>query len=85
MVLTRRRKIPLRAEDIMSSPPVTISRDATLKEAAKLMKKEGIGSLIVVDYEGRVEGIITERDLLYALADCEKCDVMQVWMYMTEN
>ncbi|MCD6324195.1 MAG: CBS domain-containing protein, partial [Desulfurococcales archaeon] len=26
-----------------------------------------------------------ERDLLYALADCEKCDVMQVWMYMTEN
>jgi CBS domain-containing protein len=85
MPLLRKRKIPLKAGDIMSVPPITISRDASLKEAAKLMKDKDIGSLIVVGKEGKVEGIITERDLVFALAESERTGELQVWMYMTEN
>ena len=85
MPLLRKRKIPLKAGDIMSVPPVTIGRDASLQEAAKVMKDKGIGSLIVVDSEGRVEGIITERDLVFALAESKKTSELQVWMFMTEN
>jgi len=50
-------------EDIMSLNVFTIKPESTLYEAAQLMGKERIGSLIVVKYDTPV-GIITERDLL---------------------
>ncbi|WP_048061830.1 CBS domain-containing protein [Hyperthermus butylicus] len=46
---------------------VTISPDADVGEAAKLMIDKGVSSLLVVE-EGKLTGIITERDILYALA-----------------
>ncbi|RLG54684.1 MAG: CBS domain-containing protein [Thermoproteota archaeon] len=49
--------------EVMSSPVITISKRATAADAAKLLKKHKIGSLVVVDEEG-VVGIITERDLV---------------------
>jgi CBS domain-containing protein len=46
-------------------PARTISQDANVKEAAKLMNKHRIGSLVVVDEKKKsVAGIITERDIL---------------------
>ncbi len=49
--------------EVMSSPVITISKRATAAEAARLLKKHGIGSLVVVDEKG-VAGIVTERDLV---------------------
>jgi len=49
--------------DIMSRDVLTISPEATMAEAAKLMGERHIGSLVVVE-EGKAKGIITERDLL---------------------
>lgn len=46
---------------------VTIDPDADVGEAATLMKEKGVSSLLVVK-DGRLAGIITERDVLYALA-----------------
>ena len=48
----------------------TITPESTLYEAARLMGKKHIGSLIVIKYETPV-GIITERDLLREVADKE--------------
>lgn len=46
-------------------PARTISHDENVKEAAKLMNKHRIGSLVVVDEKKKsVAGIITERDIL---------------------
>jgi CBS domain-containing protein len=42
---------------------LTIGKDATVLEAAHLMNRHKIGSLIVIDEE-RVVGIFTERDIL---------------------
>lgn len=50
-------------EDIMVHKVVTIKSSATVKEAARLMNRHEIGCLIVVK-EGKVVGIMTERDLL---------------------
>lgn len=41
---------------------VAIDKDISLKEAAKLMTKNGVGSLIVV-HNSTVRGIITEKDI----------------------
>ena len=48
---------------IMSQDVVTVNPEASMAEAAGLMGRKHIGSLIVVKYETPV-GIITERDLL---------------------
>lgn len=41
---------------------VTITPDTTVLEALKLMSQRNIGSVIVVDYDGRYCGLVTERD-----------------------
>jgi CBS domain-containing protein len=52
------------AEDIMTSPAVTIPADALLADAARLMQERGIRRLVVVDSRGRLAGIATRSDLL---------------------
>jgi len=49
--------------DIMSKDVVTISADATMAEAAKVMGEKHIGSLVILE-KGEPKGIVTERDLL---------------------
>ncbi len=46
----------------------TISPDADVGDAATKMMNEKVSSLLVVDEEGRLVGIITERDILFAIA-----------------
>jgi len=50
----------------MSSPVVTVSRDATHRQALELMQHERLRRLPVVDRTGRLVGIVAERDLLLA-------------------
>ena len=83
--IRRKRRLPLRVEDLMSTPPVTIDRDEPLEKAAKLMYENNIGSVIVVSKDGKIEGILTERDLVFAIARGKIGRNMPVWMFMTEN
>ncbi len=46
---------------------ITIPIDATVGEAVLLMKEEHIGALMVVDDNGSLTGILSERDLVYGL------------------
>ncbi len=52
--------------DIMTHHPVTIEPTATLKEAVRLMVEGGFRRLPVVDQEGRLIGIVTDRDIRLA-------------------
>ncbi|MDT0449498.1 CBS domain-containing protein [Streptomyces hesseae] len=52
------------AEELMSSPAVTIRADAGLPEAARVMALRGVKRLPVVDAEGRLAGIVSRSDLL---------------------
>lgn len=54
-------------EEIMSSPVETVSRDTSITEAAKLLRKESIGSLVVG--EEIIEGIVTETDIVGAVGE----------------
>lgn len=54
-------------EELMTSPVETISPDAILAEAARLLDAKGIGSLVVG--EDRLRGIITETDIVAAVGE----------------
>jgi IMP dehydrogenase len=54
-----------RAENVMIFDPITISLDATVAEAKNLMKEYGIGGIPVVDKNGVLKGIVTNRDLRF--------------------
>lgn len=47
---------------------VTIASDATLSEAARLMTRQHIGAVIVRSDDGTIAGILSERDLVRAIA-----------------
>jgi CBS domain-containing protein len=53
--------------DHMSRDLLTVSAGDRLGEAAKRMAARGVGAVIVLDGE-RLEGILTERDLMRAVA-----------------
>jgi CBS domain-containing protein len=44
---------------------VTASPESTVAAAARLMKKKTVGAVLVVDHDGRLAGIFTERDALF--------------------
>jgi CBS domain-containing protein/RNA polymerase-binding transcription factor DksA len=54
--------------EVMTHAPETLPEGADLAEAAERMAERRIGCLPIVDVGGRLAGILTETDLLYALA-----------------
>ncbi len=60
---TKKRLRSLRVQDIMSHPVKTIPDTANMAQAARLMGRNHIGSLIVTADDDHV-GIVTERDLM---------------------
>jgi IMP dehydrogenase len=54
-----------RADSGMIIDPVTLSAKATIREALKIMKEFRIGGIPVIDDEGKLTGILTNRDLRF--------------------
>lgn len=52
----------IRLEKIMSRPPVTAAPETSLAEAAQVMLDHGVNSLLVVDADGDLCGIVTDGD-----------------------
>ena len=50
--------------DLMRKKLVTIEESASVQEAANKMKHKNVSSLVVVDENGKPQGLITERDLV---------------------
>jgi len=50
----------------MSTQPVTIAADVTITKALQVMRQYEVRRLPVLDEEGNLVGIISEKDLLYA-------------------
>jgi CBS domain-containing protein len=50
-------------KEVMTVGTVTLDRDASLVEAARLMRDKGIGDVIVVEGEDAA-GIVTDRDIV---------------------
>ncbi len=64
----RQVALPMAVKDVMTSDVVTISPDALLEEAARVMFAKDLPFLPVVD-DGRVVGILGESDLFRSFAE----------------
>jgi CBS domain-containing protein len=58
----------VKVEDVMSSPVVTIKDSDTVLAASKLMKKNAIGCVVVIDKKNKPVGLMTERDVVRRVA-----------------
>ena len=60
----------MRVEALIKRSPVTISKSATVKQAAEVFTREKIGLLVVASSESpvRAEAVLSERDVVRAVA-----------------
>lgn len=54
----------LRAKDLMAPNPVSIRRDAGIREALELLTDRGFGAAPVIDEAGRPVGVVSRTDIL---------------------
>ena len=66
-------------EQVMSKSLLTLDEQTGLTEAAAAMTERHVGSALVLR-EGRLAGIITERDVLRAVARGEVTSTVAAWM-----
>jgi acetoin utilization protein AcuB len=72
----------MQVRNIMKSPVVSIEPEQSVRAAAQAMREHGIGS-VVVAREGRLVGILTERDVLHAAAQLDDLGAARVGDHMT--
>ena len=60
----RRKALARTAADLMSAPPVVVPTGTSIAAAARLMDREDVKRLPVVDVMGRLAGIVSRGDLL---------------------
>jgi CBS domain-containing protein len=49
--------------DLMTQKPRTLPESSTALDAARAMRENNVGSIVVVDEGGRLRGIVTDRDI----------------------
>lgn len=54
--------------DIMSRPPITAKETDSVMTVSKLMVRQNIGCVIILDKAGKPSGIVTERDIVQRIA-----------------
>ena len=54
----------MRAHQIMTRPVISVTPDATIVEAAKIMLRRRVSGLPVVDAAGKLVGIVSEDDFI---------------------
>jgi citrate synthase len=70
--------------DLMTAPAITCTSTDSLSTAARVMAGADIGSVVVTE-QGKMVGILTERDLLRAAAASAEADADGVALWMTAH
>ncbi len=55
-------------DKVIKREPLVINENATVKEAVNIMSRENVGLLVIVNNTGKPIGVISERDIIRALA-----------------
>ena len=71
--------------DLMTKDVLTVEPSDTIGEAAEKMHTANVGAVVVVEDMVRIVGIVTERDLLRAVAQRARAAEARVRQWMTEN
>ena len=58
---------------VQGTEVINVSEDAKISDAARIMRRLQIGALVVLTSDGKLKGIMSEREIVVALAQCGKC------------
>jgi CBS domain-containing protein len=75
----------MQVKDGMSSLVLTVGPGHSLREAARQMADRKVGAAAVIDPDSPGPGIITERDILHAIAEGQDADAERVGDHLTED
>jgi len=70
--------------DLVKRSPITVNERSSIREAAKVMSSNRIGLLVVTDSRGEIKGVVSERDIVKAVARGEDLD-LSVMRIATKN
>jgi len=76
---------PLAARDVMTRNPRTVTRQSAHREAASIMRDENCGVIPVVDEAGRLEGILTDRDIVVRGVAHDRAHELRIEDVMTDD
>ena len=71
--------------DVMTRDVLTVEPSDTIGEAAEKMNAANVGAVVVVEHMVRIIGIVTERDLLRAVAARARAAEARVRQWMTPD
>lgn len=71
--------------DVMSPAVVTVGPTHTMRQVAKVMAARKVGAAVVHDPEADGPGILTERDMLEAIADGQDPDTEPASSHLTRE
>ncbi|MBW1799728.1 MAG: CBS domain-containing protein [Deltaproteobacteria bacterium] len=57
----------IKVKEVMTKDPITVPYDHTVEETAEILLKNKISGAPVVDYDGKIVGIITQTDIFRLL------------------
>jgi CBS domain-containing protein len=72
-------------EEIMTADVPAVDPAASIGEAAEKMIEAGVGAVVVLEDMARLVGIVTERDLMRAVAQRARAAEARVRQWMTET
>jgi CBS domain-containing protein len=75
----------MQVRDGMSNVVLTIGPNHSLREAARLMAERNVGAAVVVDPDSPGLGIVTERDILRAIAAGQDPNAELVHDHLTDE
>ncbi len=71
--------------EVMNANVLTVDPTASIGEAAEKMIEAGVGAVVVMEDMVRIVGIVTERDLMRAVAQRARAAEARVRQWMTES
>lgn len=71
--------------DVMSPTVVTVGPTHTMRQVAKVMAARKVGAAVVHDPDANGPGILTERDMLEAIADGQDPDTEPASSHLTRD
>jgi CBS domain-containing protein len=71
--------------EVMTADVLSVEPAASIGEAAEKMMDAGVGAVVVMEDMVRLVGIVTERDILRAVAQRARAAEARVRQWMTES
>lgn len=72
-------------EQLMSSDMITVTPNTHVEEAVDILIEENIGSLVIVDDEEELAGVITSNDFLHVVSEANFDDNATVNKFMSDQ